>query len=408
MTRASNNNTPVPAKKTAMMAATTAAPKPAPPSPLAGQARGPVTGRITGFEASLEFFLAPLRPFLADPEVTEIMVNGPERIYIEKGGRLTLTTASFPSELDVQAAGNNIAQFVGQPLSQERPILDGRLPDGSRVCVVLGPIAESGTQINIRRFVRSAVTPQFLIDRQSLTPMAMEFLLLNVKAHRNVLVVGGAGSGKTTVLNVLTTAFDPTERVVVIEDTRELQIQCPHVVQMEARTADAYGRGAITIRDLFITTLRMRPDRLIVGEVRRGEALDLIQAMTSGHRGALATLHAASAIDACHRIETMALMADVGLPLFALRRQVASAIDLLVQTVRLPTGPRLISSISEVAFDEEKSNYIITDLFTLADSDRERQLQWTGQKSELRNDPAMTVLSEQVVLTADLLGLKGT
>jgi pilus assembly protein CpaF len=331
------------------------------------------------------------------------MVNGPERIYIEKGGQLQRTPARFASEADVQAAAGNIAQFVGQPLSDERPILDGRLPDGSRVCIVLGPIADGGTQINIRRFIRAAVTPQFLLDRQALTPMAMEFLLLCVKAHRNVLISGGAGSGKTTLLNVLTTGFGENERIVVIEDTRELQIQREHVVQMEARVQDAYGRGQISVRDLFVTSLRMRPDRIVVGEVRRGEALDLIQAMTSGHRGALATLHAASAIDTCHRLETMALMADVGLPLVALRRQVASAIDLLVQTVRLPDGRRMISQISEVAFEESLQSYLITDIFALQGVGESRTLEWTGQASRLAQDPALANLAGEVNLTRPIL-----
>jgi len=363
----------------------------------------PTRGRLTGFEASIDFFLGPLQGFLRDPEVTEIMVNGPERVYVEKAGLIQRTNAKFASEADVQAAACNIAQFVGQPLSSDRPILDGRLPDGSRVCVVLGPIAESGTQINIRRFVRAAITPQFLLERKALTPMAMEFLLLAVKAHRNVLVAGGAGSGKTTLLNVLTTAIDANERIIVIEDTRELQVQREHVVQMEARAADAYGRGAISIRELFVTSLRMRPDRIVVGEVRRGEALDMIQAMTSGHRGALASLHAASPIDACHRLETMALMADVGLPLFALRRQVANALDLLVQVVRLPDGKRMISHISEVAFEETLNNYLINDIFLLQGEGENRQLQWTGKASQLSNDPALESLAGQIELSKPIL-----
>ncbi len=186
------------------------------------------------FEASLEFFLSPLLPFLNDSEVNEIMVNGHDKIYIEKAGRLQLTAARFPTETDVQAAANNIAQFVGQPLSHERPLLDGRLPDGSRVCIVMGKIASHGTHINIRRFAKNTATPDFLLAKKAATPMALEFLLLAVKGHRNIVVSGGAGSGKTTCVNVLTTAFAEDERIVVIEDTRELQVQRPHVVQMEA------------------------------------------------------------------------------------------------------------------------------------------------------------------------------
>ena len=376
----------------------TSAPKPAP---------SPYSSRRTAFDASLEFFLAPLRPYLQDSEITEIMVNGPDHIYIEKNGLLQRTPARFASESDVQAAASNIAQFVGQPLSQDRPILDGRLPDGSRVCIILGPIADSGTQINIRRFIRNAVNADFLLQRNAITPMAIEFLLLAVKAHRNVLVAGGAGSGKTTLLNVLTTAFGDSERIVVIEDTRELQVQKEHVVQLEARPADAYGRGQISVRDLFVTSLRMRPDRIVVGEVRRGEALDMIQAMTSGHRGALASLHAATAADACRRLETMALMADVGLPLFALRRQVASAIDLLVQTVRLPSGRRMISQISEVAFDETLQSYIITDIFALEGKGEARQLEWTGKPSNMTEDAGLQAIASEIVLTRPILAAGG-
>ena len=335
------------------------------------------------------------------------MGNGPDHIYIEKNGLLQRTPARFASESDVQAAASNIAQFVGQPLSQDRPILDGRLPDGSRVCIILGPIADSGTQINIRRFIRNAVNADFLLQRNAITPMAIEFLLLAVKAHRNVLVAGGAGSGKTTLLNVLTTAFGDSERIVVIEDTRELQVQKEHVVQLEARPADAYGRGQISVRDLFVTSLRMRPDRIVVGEVRRGEALDMIQAMTSGHRGALASLHAATAADACRRLETMALMADVGLPLFALRRQVASAIDLLVQTVRLPSGRRMISQISEVAFDETLQSYIITDIFALEGKGEARQLEWTGKPSNMTEDAGLQAIASEIVLTRPILAAGG-
>jgi pilus assembly protein CpaF len=343
-------------------------------------------GTHVAFEAALEFFLSPLLGFLRDPEVTEVMVNGAERVYVEKRGRVELTRARFDSEADVQAAANNIAQFVGQTLSHERPLLDGRLPDGSRVCIVLGDVASAGTHINIRRFGRATGTPEFLLERAAITPMALEFLSLCVKARRNILVAGGAGAGKTTLVNVLTGAFEEWERVVVIEDTRELQVQRPHVVQLEARPADAYGRGQITVRDLFVTALRMRPDRLVVGEVRRGEALDMIQAMTSGHHGSLTTLHASTPLDACHRLETMALMADVGIPLFALRRQVASAVDVIVQTARLASGRRLVTTISEVDFDDATQTYVINDIFRVPEATvegEESAAQWTGASAEL-------------------------
>jgi pilus assembly protein CpaF len=360
------------------------------------------TGTHQAFEASLEFFLAPLLPYLRDIEVTEIIVNGPDHVYVEKGGRLYRTTTGFACEADVRAAANNVAQFVGQVLSPERPLLDGRLPDGSRVCVVLGPIAAMGTQINIRRFPKASGTPEFLLSRNAITPMAMEFLLLAVKAHVNLLVSGGTGSGKTTLVNVLSTAFSPDERILVIEDTRELQIQREHVVQMEARPPDAYGRGTVTIRDLFATSLRMRPDRIIIGEVRRGEALDLIQAMTSGHRGALATVHASSAYDACHRLETLAMMADVGIPLYPLRRQVSSAVDLLVQTVRLPTGRRLIAQIAELEMDETTQNYVLNDIFRLKGDEADAALEWTGRRPKLMEAVEFSGLKDEIRLTASM------
>lgn len=358
--------------------------------------------RQDAFQASLDFFLTPLRKLLADPQITEIMVNGHDQVYFEKQGRIQRADTRFDAESDVEAAANNIAQFVGQPLSPDRPILDGRLPDGSRICIVLAPIAANGTQINIRRFAPFAASPQFLLDNNSLTPMAMEFLLLNVKAYRNTIISGGAGSGKTTLLNVLSTAFDPDERIVIIEETRELQIPRPHVVQLEARLPDAHGRGQVTVRELFVTSLRMRPDRIVVGEVRRGEALDMIQAMTSGHRGSLTSLHASSPADACHRLETMALMTDIALPLMALRRQVASAIDLLVQTDRLPDGRRLVTHISQVRFDETSQHYVISDIFSMQVVDGKRMLSWTGNRPELADEIAMDALRDEIKLTAPM------
>lgn len=379
-----------------------AAESPAPSLLRAGE------GTHKSFEASLEFFLSPVLPLLRDPEVSEIMINGADRIYIEKAGRLTLTGIRFGLEADVQAAANNIAQFVGQPLSSERPLLDGRLPDGSRVCIVLGDLSSRGTHINIRRFARNTASPGFLLEKDALTPLAMEFLLLAVEGHQNILVSGGAGSGKTTMVNVLTHGFNDDERVVVIEDTRELQVQKPHVVQLEARPADAYGRGQVTVRDLFVTALRMRPDRIVVGEVRRGEALDMIQAMTSGHHGSLTTLHASSPADTCYRLETMALMADVGLPLFALRRQVASAIDLVVQTARQTSGRRLVTHVSEVRFDEATDNYIVDDIFRLnekpgTDGTSTYLLEPTGHRPKLLKALQFEGLTHKMNLTKSML-----
>ncbi len=348
------------------------------------------------YRAGVEFFLAPLVPLLADESISEIMVNGPSDIYIERGGKIEVSGVHFRDEDELLAAANNIAQYVGKSISPADPILDGRLPDGSRVCIVLAPIAAGGTSINIRRFLRRAVTPQFLLDRKAITPEALEFILLAVEAELNVVVSGGTGSGKTTLLNILSTAFSDSQRIVVIEDTRELQIQKRHVVQMEARPADVYGKGQITVRDLFVTSLRMRPDRIVVGEVRRGEALDMVQAMTSGHRGSLATLHADTPSQACGRLETMCLLADVGLPLQALRRQIALALDIVIQVARLHDGRRLVTHISEIELDEATLTYQIHDIFHLDTSDGTPRLVYTGRKPKLAAEIGWRGLSSKV------------
>ncbi len=359
----------------------------------------------TAFESSLEFFLSPIMPFFRDTDVSEILVNGPDHIYIEKEGQLQRTSARYASESEVQAAASNIAQFVGQPLSVERPLLDGRLPDGSRVSIILA-LAAAGTQICIRRFPKTSHAPEFLLRHKAITPMALEFLNLAVRGYRNIVVSGGAGSGKTTLVNVLTNAFGPDERIIVIEDTRELQVQREHVVQLESRPADQYGRGQVTVRDLFVAALRMRPDRIVVGEVRRGEALDMIQAMTSGHHGSLTTLHASAPADTCRRLETMALMADVAIPLFALRRQVASAIDLIVQTARLGSGRRLVTEITEVDFDENNENYRLHEIFALRSPEGDpnsQVLTWTGLRPEALDHFQAENLIGEMALTQPML-----
>jgi pilus assembly protein CpaF len=360
-------------------------------------APGDGTGRV--FQAGVEFFLGPILSLLRDETVTEIMVNGPRDVFVERAGRIEPADAGFEDEAAVRAAANNIAQYVGKTIDEAEPILDGRLPDGSRVCIVLAPIAAGGTSINIRRFSQKATTPDFLLEKDTITADALEFVLLAVKAGQNMVVSGGTGSGKTTILNILSNAFSDEERIVVIEDTRELQVQKKHVVQMEARPPDAYGRGEITVRDLFVTSLRMRPDRIVVGEVRRGEALDMVQAMTSGHRGSLTTLHADTPAQACGRLETMCMMADVGLPLAALRRQVALAVDLIVQSARLHSGRRLITQVSEIGLEEATNTYRIHDLFSLDTSSGEPILAWTGRRPALADELGWKGLAGEVKLT---------
>jgi pilus assembly protein CpaF len=314
-------------------------------------------------ETLLQFF-APIRPFLDDPEVSEVMINGPEQIFIERKGRLELTAAYFESGEALGAALRNVAQFVGKHVDAERPVLEGRLPDGSRIEAVLPPAAPEGPHVAIRRFSTEALTVDKLLTWDALTPGAAEALRVMIASKLNVLVAGGTGSGKTSLLNALSSFIPSSERVVVIEDSRELKLQQHHVVALEARPPDERGKGQVTVRDLFRATLRMRPDRIVVGEIRGGEALDLIQAMTSGHGGCLSTLHATYPRDTLTRLETMAMMSDLSMPLVALRLQLGSAVDVIVQTSRLASGARKVTHITEViGFSQETGGYLVNDLF---------------------------------------------
>jgi pilus assembly protein CpaF len=316
------------------------------------------------FEQTISQFFEPVAAFLADPSVSEIMINGPRQIYVERRGKLELTSARFASDEALMAALRNLSQFVGKPLGAQRPILEGRFPDGSRVEAIIPPVAPDGPCVSIRRFSRETLTIDKLVRFGSMPELAAQMLEACVVAKLNILVAGGTGSGKTSMLNALSGFVPDGERVVVIEDSREVQFQKPHVVQLEARPAAANGQGAISIRDLFRATLRMRPDRVIVGEIRGGEALDIVQAMTSGHGGCMGTLHASHPKDALTRMETMAMMSDVDMPLAALRNQVGSGVELIVQVARLSDGSRKVTHISEVSgFDQQAQRYALQDLF---------------------------------------------
>jgi len=315
------------------------------------------------FEQTLLSFLAPVKAYLTDPRVTEVMINGPDEVFIERAGRIEKTDARFPSRDALVAALRNIAQFVGRSADEERPILEARLPDGSRVEAILPPVAPDGPHVAIRRFFREALTVDKLIEINAITADAVQMLSAVVAGKQNIIVAGGTGSGKTSLLNVLSGFAAEDERIVVIEDSRELQLFGGHVVQLEARPPDARGKHAVTIRDLFRATLRMRPDRIVVGEIRGGEALDLVQAMTSGHGGCLSTVHATYPIDTLNRLETMALMSDVELPLRALRVQIASAIDWIVQTARQRDGSRCVTHVTEVQGYEPERGFILGDVF---------------------------------------------
>jgi pilus assembly protein CpaF len=325
---------------------------------------------------SIRAFFAPIRAYFEDPSVSEILINGPRTIFVERHGHLTRVDAQFPSEDALLSALRNVAQYVGRPFDGEHPILEGRLPDGSRIAALLPPISPEGPSVAIRRFFPDTLTMEKLLALGSLSEDAARTLAALVAAKQNVIVGGGTGSGKTSLLNCLASYIPERERVVVIEDARELQLQQPHVVQLEARPPDARGKGQVTIRDLFRASLRLRPDRIVVGEIRGGEALDLIQAMTSGHDGCLSTVHASHPRDTLARLETMALMSNIEMPLAALRAQIASAVDIVVQTSRAPSGRRRITHVSEIIGCDGPSGYQLRDLFTL-------QPQATGQSGPL-------------------------
>lgn len=332
------------------------------------------------FEETLLQFLAPIRPFLDDPAVSDIMINGPFQIYVEKKGQLHLTNARFETREALVAALRNAAQYVGKHVDEMKPILEGRLPDGSRIEAVLPPAAPEGPCVSIRRFFKETLTVQRLVNFGALTPDVASALQALVVSKLNILIAGGTGSGKTSMLNALSSFIPEGERVVVIEDSRELQLQREHICMLEARPPDPKGRGEVTIRDLFRATLRLRPDRIVVGEIRSGEALDLIQAMTSGHGGCMSTLHATYPRDTTSRLETMAMMSDIDMPLTALRIQLASAVNIICQVSRLQDGSRKITHITEVlGFDTNKGEYILQDIF-------ERQYHGFDDKGAILSD----------------------
>ncbi|MCX2748190.1 CpaF family protein [Arthrobacter sp. MI7-26] len=290
----------------------------------------------------------PLQRLLEDPSVTEIMVNRFDQIYIERHGHITLTGAQFSSDDHLRKVIERIVSRVGRRIDESSPLVDARLEDGSRVNAIIPPLAVNGPSLTIRKFSHVPLTVQNLIEWGSLTPEIAELLSACVRARLNIIVSGGTGTGKTTLLNVLSSFIPEEDRIVTIEDAVELQLQQQHVVRLESRPPNIEGKGAIGIRELVRNSLRMRPDRIIVGEVRGGESLDMLQAMNTGHDGSLSTVHANSPRDAIARLETLVLMAGMDLPLRAIREQVSSAVDLLVQVTRLRDGSRRVTHVTEV------------------------------------------------------------
>ncbi len=303
--------------------------------------------------AQRSFGFGPLEPLLADPGVDEIMVNGTGPVFVERAGRIEATNVAFARVEDLRHTIERILAPLGRRVDEAEPLCDARLPDGSRVNVVLPPLAVDGPVLTIRRFRPRGFSAADLVDRGTWTPPLHDLLRTAVAARCNILVSGGTGSGKTTTLNALSSFVGETERIVTIEDTAELRLQQPHVVRLEARTASVEGRGEVTIRRLVRNALRMRPDRIVVGEVRGAEALDMLGAMSSGHDGSLCTVHAGSPAEALRRVETLALMAGVGLPHSAVREQVAGAIDLVVHQARLADGRRRVVRLAEVVREDD-------------------------------------------------------
>jgi pilus assembly protein CpaF len=316
------------------------------------------------FGQTVRQFLQPIAPFLDDESVSEVMINGHDKIYIERKGKVALTSAKFTDEAALLSAMRNIAQFVGRTLNEENPRMDARLPDGSRVHAVIEPIAKQGVTVAIRKFSQDSLTPEKLIEFGAITPHMMDFLKACVRMEKNLIVSGGTGSGKTSLLNLVTGFVEPSHRTLIAEDSAEMQPRGEHIVKFESRPADKHGRGQVTIRDLIHSALRLRPDRVVIGEIRGGEALDLLQAMNTGHGGSMATVHANDPMGALNRLETLSMFAGLELPVSALRAQVSSAIDVIVQTNRFHDGSRKITHLSEILPLDEYGKYQTRDIFT--------------------------------------------
>jgi pilus assembly protein CpaF len=304
----------------------------------------------------------PIEQYFHDPQISEIMVNGPDQIFIEKNGQMLLTDLHFDNNDHVRFAINHIINPMGRFITSKHPLIDSRLPDGSRVNAVIPPVSPNGPCITIRRFLKDKLTVEQLVGLGTLTPQIAEFLAICVQASLNIIVAGNTSSGKTTLLNILAQFIPDWERIVTIEDSAELSLHQFHVVSLEAQPPDYRGEGGVTVRDLVRNALRMRPDRIVVGEVRGGEAIDMLQAMNTGHDGSLTTIHSNSPRDTISRLETMSMMSGLEMPLSAIRKQIASALNLVVQLSRFPDGSRRITNISEVV-GMEGEVITMTDIF---------------------------------------------
>ena len=348
----------------------------------------------------------PITELLNDDSISEVMVNGPNQVYVERKGQLTLTDVKFQSDAELVRVIREIAAFVGRRIDEDSPMVDCRLPDGSRVNAIIAPLAIDGASLTIRKFAKDPYTVQDLINFGTLTAEAAGFLEACVKGHFNILVAGGTGSGKTTTLNVLSSFVPDNERVVTIEDAAELQLRQPHKVRLESRPARIDGTGRITIRDLVVNALRMRPDRIVIGECRSGEALDMLQAMNTGHDGSLTTIHANSPRDTLARLETLVLMSGVDLPQRAIREQIASAIHLIVQQSRIRDGSRRITNITEIV-GREGDTITLQDVFLFEENgvDGNGRIQGKLGPTGIRPNAMAKIYSKKVAISPALAAL---
>lgn len=315
------------------------------------------------YEASINAMLEPIDPLLRHPEITEIMINGPKEIFVEIKGKIRKTDAKFPSDDELLAAMRVVGQYVGKIFDEKNPRMDARLPDGSRVHAIMPPVSRKGISVAIRRFSDKKLTIQDIINFGSLTPQAVEFIKICVLMRQNIVVSGGTGSGKTTLLNAITGLIPEQERVLILEDTSEIKPQGEHTVKLETRAPDDKGRYGVTMTDLLHSCLRMRPDRIIIGECRGGEALELLNAMNSGHGGSMTTVHANSPTQALQKLETLVLYAGFDLPVHVVRAMVSMAMELVIQADRIKDGSRKITNIAQVMPLNKEGHYHTMDIF---------------------------------------------
>ena len=318
------------------------------------------------FKNTIRQNLGPIVPFLEDPTISEILINGPHEIFVERAGKLEKTNARFTDEDSLRSAVTSVAQSVKRRINEEEPRLDARLPDGSRFAVVIPPCSRKGTTVSIRKFTNNKISFADYIKKGAISEDGARFLDVCMFLGKNIIVSGGTGSGKTTLLGLLCTRIPKGQRIIVIEDSSELQVNYDHVVMFETQMADAMGKGEVSIRDLLKSSLRLRPDRIIVGEVRSGEAMELINAMNTGHKGCMGTVHANTPEDAIVRLEALAQGGDGKISEKALRSQVSSAVELIVQVSRLQDGSRRVTAISEVSGFNSDGSYNVAPIFQMS------------------------------------------